>query len=70
MKNLFIITAIVMTLFVSCKEPKKEEATSNDQENVIEDNNAEMMRKQDSIQLHEKKVLDSLEQVKSHGHAH
>lgn len=71
MKRVFFITTIaMMTLFASCKETKKEEATPNVQENVNDDNNKEMMSEQDSIQMARKKTMDSLEQIKSHGHAH
>ena len=71
MKRVFFITAVALTtLFASCKETKKEEATPNVQENVNRDNNVEMMSTQDSIQMARKMKMDSIEQVKSHGHAH
>jgi hypothetical protein len=55
-----------LALLVSCKETKKEETGPN----AKKDNNAEMVRIQDSIQMAREKTMDSLEQVKSHGHAH
>ncbi|ASV31589.1 MULTISPECIES: hypothetical protein [Flavobacteriaceae] len=70
MKRVLFITAVAMTLLVSCKETKKEETSPAVQKNTPKDNNAEMIRIQDSIQLARKKTMDSLEQVKSHGHAH
>lgn len=70
MKRVFFITTVALTLLASCKETKKEEATPNVQENVNSDNNAEMVKTQDSIQMARKKTKDSLEQIKSHGHAH
>jgi len=70
MKKVFFITTVVLTLLASCKETKNEEATPKAQENVNKDNNAVMVRMQDSIQMARKKTMDSLEQVKSHGHAH
>ncbi|MCM4156423.1 hypothetical protein [Gramella sp. AN32] len=66
MKKVFFTTIVVLALLVSCKETKKEETGPN----VNKDNNAEMVRTQDSIQMARKKTMDSLEQVKSHGHAH
>lgn len=70
MKKVFFITTVALMLLASCKETKKEEATPEVQENVNKDNNAEMIKTQDSIQMARKKAIDSLEQVKSHGHAH
>jgi len=70
MKRVFFITTVALTLFASCKETKKEEATPNVQENVSRDNNAEMIRTQDSSQMAREITMDSLEQIKSHGHAH
>ncbi len=70
MKKVFFITAAALTLLASCQETKKEEATPNVQENVDRGNNAETMSTQDSIQMARRKAMDSLEQVKSHGHAH
>jgi preprotein translocase subunit SecG len=66
MKKVFFITTIALALLASCKETKKEEAAPN----LNRDNNAEMVKTQDSIQMARKKTMDSLEQVKSHGHAH
>ncbi|SDE92310.1 hypothetical protein SAMN05421636_108312 [Pricia antarctica] len=70
MKRVFFITSVALTLLASCKETKKEEATPEVKENVTKGNNADMTRNQDSIQMNQKKTMDSLEQVKSHGHAH
>jgi len=66
MKKVFFITTVVLALLVSCKETKKEETGPN----AKKDNNAEMVRIEDSIQMTREKTMDSLEQVKSHGHAH
>ncbi|MEO2073426.1 MAG: hypothetical protein ABGW99_19015 [Zunongwangia sp.] len=70
MKKILFITVMATTLLVSCKETKKEETSPVVQKNAPKDNNAEMIRIQDSIQMARKKTMDSLEQVKSHGHAH
>lgn len=70
MKKVFFITTVALTLLASCKETKSEDAAPNVQENVDNDNNAEMIRTQDSIQMARKMTMDSIEQVKSHGHAH
>ncbi len=71
MKRVFFITAVALTtLLASCKETKKEEATQNVQENVNRDNKTERIGTKDSSQMARKKTMDSLEQIKSHGHAH
>lgn len=71
MKKVFFITAVALTaLFASCKEPKTEVASPNALENVNSDNKIERLGIKDSIQMARKMSIDSLEQVKSHGHAH
>lgn len=70
MKKVFLLTTVAALAFASCKETKKEDTMKNVQENNMEDTKAEMVRKQDSLEMARKKTLDSLEQVKSHGHAH
>ncbi len=69
-KVLFITTVAMTTLFASCKEPKTEVASPNVLENVKSDNKIERLGTKDSIQMARKMSMDSLEQVKSHGHAH
>ncbi len=63
MKKVLFIAAIGLTLLASCKETSKKETTLSAQE---------MQQKQDSINKlrAENKRLDSIQQVKSHGHAH
>ena len=63
MKKVLFIAAISLTLLASCKESSKKETTLSEQE---------MQQKQDSINelRAENRKLDSLQQVKSHGHAH
>ncbi|MEB8347006.1 hypothetical protein OO010_13175 [Flavobacteriaceae bacterium KMM 6898] len=70
MKKVLFIATISLTLLASCKETPKNTTAPTMQEEVKKDNNAEMMMNQDSIKMASKKTLDSLEQVKSHGHAH
>jgi protein involved in sex pheromone biosynthesis len=70
MKRVFFITAVTMTLLASCKDEPKTNMGPTMQEEIKNDNNVEMVRTQDSIQKARKKTMDSLEQIKSHGHAH
>ncbi|EIJ39355.1 hypothetical protein JoomaDRAFT_2370 [Galbibacter orientalis DSM 19592] len=70
MKRVFFITAVTMTLLASCKDEPRTKMGPTTQDEIKKDNNAEMLRTQDSIQMAHKKTMDSLEQVKSHGHAH
>ncbi|MEB8330164.1 hypothetical protein OO009_12435 [Flavobacteriaceae bacterium KMM 6897] len=70
MKKVLFIATISLTLLASCKETPKNATAPTMQEEVKKDNNAEMMMNQDSIQMAHKKTMDSLEQVKSHGHVH
>lgn len=64
MKNTILITALTIILLASCKE-------TPDNKPKME-NNVEMQQKQDSIEAvrEEYRKLDSIQQVKSHGHAH
>ncbi|SFC39290.1 hypothetical protein SAMN04487891_11095 [Flagellimonas taeanensis] len=70
MKKVIFSTVIAMTLLASCNQPKKKETAPKAQESMDKVNNAEMIRREDSIKMAKEKTLDSLEQVKSHGHAH
>tara|TARA_R110002051_G_C8756103_1_gene500979 strand:- start:3992 stop:4204 length:213 start_codon:yes stop_codon:yes gene_type:complete len=70
MKNAIFIPIIALALLASCKETPKNDTAPTMQKEYKEDNNAEMISKQDSIQMARKKAMDSIEQVKSHGHAH
>lgn len=72
MKNTILITALTIILLASCKEtPKNENEATPDNIPKME-NNVEMQQKQDSIEAvrEEYRKLDSIQQVKSHGHAH
>ncbi|WP_034888677.1 hypothetical protein [Gillisia sp. Hel_I_29] len=69
-KVFFIITVALTTLFASCKEPKTEAPSPDVLENVNNENKTERLENQDSIQMARKMKMDSIEQVKSHGHAH
>ncbi|MDT0651037.1 hypothetical protein [Autumnicola edwardsiae] len=70
MKRVFFITTVALALLASCREEPKNNTAPTTQEEIKKDNNAEMLRTQDSIQMAREKTMDSLEQVKSHGHAH
>ena len=63
MKKALFIAAISLTLFASCKETSKKETVPSQEE---------MLQKQDSLAnvRAENRRMDSLQQIKSHGHAH
>tara|TARA_R110000868_G_scaffold244155_1_gene500301 strand:- start:77 stop:292 length:216 start_codon:yes stop_codon:yes gene_type:complete len=71
MKKVLFIATISLTLLASCKETKKNESveTQNTETTLSQE---EISQKQDSIQevRKEKRRLDSIQQVQSHGHAH
>lgn len=72
MKNTILIAVLAIILLASCKEtPKNENEATPDNIPKME-NNVEMQQKQDSIEAvrEEYRKLDSIQQVKSHGHAH
>tara|TARA_R110001599_G_scaffold161385_1_gene349966 strand:+ start:173 stop:388 length:216 start_codon:yes stop_codon:yes gene_type:complete len=71
MKKVLFIATISLTLLASCKETKKNERveTQNTETTLSKE---ELRKKKDSLQevRKEKRRLDSIQQVKSHGHAH
>lgn len=71
MKKVLFIATISLTLIASCKDNKK---VGNIEEQKIETalSQEELRQKQDSIEAlrEENRILDSIQQVKSHGHAH
>ncbi|MHB1107475.1 MAG: hypothetical protein ACYC01_09325 [Lutibacter sp.] len=70
MKKQFIITVGICALFVACTDtPKNNTETQKQEEKSIMKIDAETKMEQDSIEI-EKRKLDSLQQVQSHGHAH
>jgi len=76
MKKQFIITVGICALFVACTDtPKNNTETQKQEEKSIMKIDAETKMGQDSIEIErfeqaEKRKLDSLQQVQSHGHAH
>jgi hypothetical protein len=71
MKKVLFIATISLTLLTSCKDNKKVE---NIEEQKIETTLSpeEMRQREDSLKIvrEENRILDSIQQVKSHGHAH
>lgn len=72
MKNSIFIAVFALALLSSCKETSKNDNAEMADTNSKIENNAEMKRKQDSIVAvkEENRMLDSIQQMKSHGHAH
>lgn len=76
MKKQFIITVAIYALFVACTDtPKNNTETQKQEEKSIIKNDTETKMEQDSVEIvrfeqAEKRKLDSLQQVQSHGHAH
>lgn len=71
MKKILFIATISLTLLASCKETKKKKPIETQNTETIL-SKEELQQKQDSIEAVRKEnyILDSLQQVKSHGHAH
>ena len=71
MKKVLFIATISLTLLASCTETKKKKSieTQNIETTIHKE---ELQQKKDSIEAikKENRILDSLQQVKSHGHAH
>ena len=71
MKKVFFIATISLTLLASCRETNKNKdvETQNTETTLSKE---ELRKKKDSLQevRKEKRRLDSIQQVKSHGHAH
>lgn len=71
MKKVLFIATISLTLLASCRDNKKVE---NMEEQKIETTLSpkEMSQREDSLKMvrEENRILDSIQQVKSHGHAH
>ncbi len=72
MKNSIFIAVFALALLSSCKETSKNDNAEMADTNSKIENNAEMKRKQDSIVAvkEENRMLDSIQEMKSHGHAH
>lgn len=71
MKVLFI-AIITITLLSSCREnPKNGNGETQESKTTIE-NKEEMLKKQNSVEAvsEENRKLDSIQQVRAHGHAH
>jgi uncharacterized Zn finger protein (UPF0148 family) len=71
MKNSIFIAVFALALFSSCKDTSKNESAEMSDNPKVE-NQAEIQRKQDSIEAvrEENRKLDSIQQIKAHGHAH
>ena len=71
MKKVLFIATICLTLLASCRDNKKVE---NMERQKIETTLSpeEMSQREDSLNMvrEENRILDSIQQVKSHGHAH
>ncbi|ADF54582.1 MAG: hypothetical protein CMP12_14085 [Zunongwangia sp.] len=71
MKKVLFIATISLTLLASCRDNKKVE---NMEKQKIETTLSpeEMSQREDSLNMvrEENRILDSIQQVKSHGHAH
>ncbi len=71
MKKVLFIATISLTLLASCKDNKKVK-NMEEQKNETTLSPEEMRHKEDSLKIvrEENRILDSIQQVKSHGHAH
>jgi len=70
MKRAIFIPVIALTLLASCKETPTNDMSPTIQKEIQKDNKADVITTQDSLQMARKRTMDSLEQIKSHGHAH
>ena len=70
MKRAIFITTVALTLLASCKETPTNDTSPTIQKEIQKDNKADVITTQDSLQMARKRTMDSLEQIKSHGHAH
>ncbi len=71
MKKVLFIATISLTLLASCRDNKKVE-NMEEQKNETTLSPEEMSQREDSLKIvrEENRRLDSIQQVKSHGHAH
>ena len=71
MKKVLFIATISLTLLASCRETKKDESVETQNTETIL-SPEEMSQREDSLKIvrEENRRLDSIQQVKSHGHAH
>lgn len=71
MKKVLFITTICLTLLASCRETNKNKdvETQNTETTLSPE---EMRQREDSLKIvrEENRSMDSIQQVKSHGHAH
>ncbi len=71
MKKVLFIATICLILLASCRDNKKDE---NMEEQKMETTLSpeEMRQREDSLKIvrEENRILDSIQQVKNHGHAH
>lgn len=63
-KILIVATVISLSLFTSCREQKHTEKEAEAEVKI------EQVEEQPEIDVDEKRRLDSIRQVKEHGHAH
>lgn len=71
MKKVLFIATISLILLASCRDNKKNESveTQNTETTLSSE---EMRQREDSLKIlrEENLILDSIQQVKNHGHAH
>jgi len=71
MKKVLFIATISLTLLASCRDNNKVE-NMEEQNTETTLSQEEMSQREDSLKIvrEENRVMDSIQQVKSHGHAH
>tara|TARA_R110000765_G_scaffold173216_2_gene278062 strand:- start:642 stop:857 length:216 start_codon:yes stop_codon:yes gene_type:complete len=71
MKKVLFIATICLTLLASCRETNKNKGVET-QKNETTLSPEEMSQREDSLKMvrEENRILDSIQQVESHGHAH
>ncbi len=71
MKKVLFIATIGLTLLASCRDNKKVE-NMKEQNTETTLSQEEMRQREDSLKIvrEENRKLDSIQQVKNHGHAH
>ena len=71
MKKVLFIATISLTLLASCRETNKNKGVETQKiETTLSPE--EMSQREDSLKMvrEENRILDSIQQVESHGHAH
>jgi len=71
MRKVLFIATFSLIVLASCKDNKKVESVET-QKTEATQSAEEMRQKEDSLKIarEENRILDSIQQVKSHGHAH